>query len=88
MPQPQKEPLTHLNRAHHRIRQACEDLQAFRTKMPKEITEQRNSMFREDLKSLAAYDAADVVAHLLQYSRRQLGQIKAMVNSDKKPKSE
>ncbi len=52
MPQPQKEPLTHLNRAHHRIRQACEDLQAFRTKMPKEITEQRNSMFREDLKSL------------------------------------
>ncbi len=40
--------------------------------MPKEITEQRNSMFREDLKSLAAYDAADVVWPLLQYARRQI----------------
>ena len=88
MPQPPKEPLTHLNRAHHRIRQACEELHAFRTKMPREITEQRNSMFREDLKSLAAYDAADVVCHLLQYARRQINLIKAMGNPDKKSKNE
>ncbi len=88
MPQPQKEPLTHLNRAHHRIRQACEEIQKFRTLFPREITEQRNSMFREDLKSLAAYEAADVVCHLLQYARRQINQIKTMGNPDKKPKIE
>ncbi len=88
MTQQSKEPLTHLNRAHHRIRQACEEVQKFRSLFPKEITEQRDSMFREDLKSLAAYDAADAVCHLLQYSRRQLGQIKAMGNPDKKTKNE
>ncbi len=86
MTQQSKEPLTHLNRAHHR--QACEEVQKFRSLFPKEITEQRDSMFREDLKSLAAYDAADAVCHLLQYTRRQINQIKAMGNLDKKAKQE
>ncbi len=83
-----KGPNTHLNRACHRIRQACEAIHQYRSEFPKEVREERNSMFCEDFKTLAAYEAADVVAHLLQYSRRQLGQIKAMANLEKKPKSE
>ncbi len=88
MSQPPKEPRTHLNRAHFRIRQACAELHKFRALFPSEITEQRDSMFRKDFKSLAAYDAADVVCHLLQYTRRQINQIKAMGNPDKKSKQE
>ena len=80
----QKGPNNHLNRACHRIRQACEELHRYRESFPVEITVQRNSMFRDDFKTLAAYETADVVCHLLQYARRQLGQIKATDPPDKK----
>ncbi len=88
MSQPPKNARTHLNRAHFRIRQACAELHKFRAQFPSEITEQRDSMFRKDFKSLAAYDAADVVCHLLQYARRQINQLKAMANPEKRAKNE
>ncbi len=71
-----KGPNNHLNRACHRIRQACAELHRYRESFPPEITVQRNSMFREDHKTLAAYESADVALHLLQYTRRQLGDLK------------
>lgn len=62
-----KGPNNQLNRAIHRIRQACEELHKYRATFPVEITAQRDSMFKEDQKTLAAYETADVATHLLQY---------------------
>lgn len=78
-----KGPNNHLNRARQRIRQACEDLHRYRSSFPVEITAQRDSMFKDDYKTLAAYETADVATHLLQYVRRQLGSIKAPDQSNK-----
>ncbi len=78
-----KGPNNNLNRAIQRIRQACAELHAYRGSFPVEITAQRDSMFKEDFKTLAAYETADVATHLLQYVRRQLGQIKATDQPDK-----
>lgn len=73
----QKEgPNNQINRACQRIRQACAELHQYRSSFPIEITAQRDSMFKDDQKTLAAYESVDVALHLLQYVRRQLGNLK------------
>ncbi|MGL6196516.1 MAG: hypothetical protein ACRC2T_17010 [Thermoguttaceae bacterium] len=71
-----KGPNNHLNRACARIRQACKELREWREEFPDIIKEQRNTLFRENFQSLAAYDAADIVCHLLQHAQKQISQIK------------
>lgn len=71
-----KSPNNNINRACQRIRQACTELHQYRTSFPIKVTAQRDSMFREDHKNLAADETADVAIHLLQYIRRQLGDLK------------
>lgn len=75
-------PNNHLNRATMWIRKACEELHNFRAEFPPGISRERQSMFCENFKAIAAFEAADIVCHLLQHARRQIGKIRDL-NKDK-----
>lgn len=72
----EKGPNNHLNRAVAHIRKACEAIHQFRAEFPPGISRERESMFCENFKEIAMFEAADTVCHLLQYARRQIGKIK------------